>query len=125
MTTFTSPHEDDPIIFEMVLENDYGPPLVRLKGEMDLRAAPDLREVLLKALTEGPGSVVLDLSDLSFIDSTIISVLIMARKRASALHGEVRLRNVPNRIHRVLAITGIDSLFPTDDTPEATGEATS
>ncbi|MHB8246894.1 MAG: STAS domain-containing protein [Acidimicrobiales bacterium] len=115
MTTFTPGYEDDPVTFAVVRETEGTSSIVRLKGEMDLRAATDLREALLKALAEGPGSVLLDLSELTFIDSTIISVLVMTRKRAQALGGEVRLRHVPGRIQRILAITGIDSLFPIDD----------
>ena len=116
--TFTPPYEDDPVSFEITAETDGPMPVLLLAGEMDLRAATDLREALLKTLTEGNGSVLLDLGDLSFIDSTIISVLIMARKRADQSNGEVRLRNVPGRIQRILAITGIDSLFPTDGATE-------
>lgn len=118
MSSFTPAYEDDPITFEIVRERDEELPTLKLSGEMDLRAATDLREALLKALSDGGGSVLLDLSELSFIDSTIISVLIMARKRADSSSGEVRLRNVPGRIQRILAITGIDSLFPTVQSPD-------
>ncbi|HLI43190.1 MAG TPA: STAS domain-containing protein [Acidimicrobiales bacterium] len=113
--TGPTPFGGEPLMFEIHHEQGSVPPCLRLSGEMDLRAATDLREELLKALAEGHGNVVLDLAELSFIDSTIISVLIMARKRAGTLDGEVRLRNVPGRIQRILTITGIDSLFSTDD----------
>jgi anti-sigma B factor antagonist len=114
MTNFPA-YEDEPVTFDIERDPDTKPPLLRLSGEMDLRAATDLREALLKALADGEGTVLLDLENLSFIDSTIISVLIMARKRADTSNGEVRLRNVPGRIQRILVITGIDSLFPVDD----------
>lgn len=110
--TLTPPYEDDTVPFEIVREENGGLPLLRLVGEMDLRAATELREALLKALSEGSGSVRLDFARLTFIDSTIISVLIMARKRAETDGGTVVLRNVPGRIGRILSITGIDSLFP-------------
>jgi anti-sigma B factor antagonist len=118
MTNYTPAYEDDPITFEISRIPDSSPPCLKLAGEMDLRAATDLREALLKALADGDGSVLLDLTSLSFIDSTIISVLIMARKRADTSNGQVRLRNVPGRIQRILAITGIDSLFPVDEAAE-------
>lgn len=108
-------YEDEPASFSITRDSDGAVPTLRLAGELDLRAATDLRGALLRALTDGDGSVVLDLVDLSFIDSTIISVLIMARKRAEMADGQVRLRNVPGRIQRILSITGIESLFPTDD----------
>lgn len=110
--TFPPSYEDDPVSFEIVAEDEGKPPLLRLVGEMDLRAAADLREALLRALSDGGGSVRLDLAGLTFIDSTIISVLIMARKRAETEGGDVILRSVPHRVARILSITGIDSLFP-------------
>lgn len=97
--------------YSIVREDADDCPLLRLGGDMDLEAAADLREALLRALSEGDGEVALDLSDLSFLDSTIISVLIMAKRRADLSGGSVRLRQVPERTLRVLAITGIDSLF--------------
>jgi anti-sigma B factor antagonist len=112
MTNYSPVYDDDPIAFEIIREPDVSPPCLRLNGEMDLRAATDLREALLNALTEGSGTILLDLEKLTFIDSTIISVLIMARKRADSANGEVRLRNLPSRIQRILSITGIESLFP-------------
>lgn len=121
MTDFTPHYEDDSLAFEITREPETTPPLVSLIGEMDLRAAADLREALLKALADGDGTVVLDMSELTFIDSTIISVLIMARKRADASGGEVRMRAVPARVQRILAITGIDSLFPRESAETVTG----
>ncbi|HET9091578.1 MAG TPA: STAS domain-containing protein [Acidimicrobiales bacterium] len=115
MTTFTPAYEDDPVTFEIARSDEGSLPVLSLGGEMDLRAATELREALLKALADGGGTVLLDLKGLSFIDSTIISVLIMARKRADTSAGEVRVRNVPSRIERILSITGIDSLFPVVD----------
>lgn len=89
-------------------------PLVTLSGELDLRAATELREALLQAVAESDGTILLDMAELTFIDSTIISVLIMTKKRAEANGGIVRLRNVPDRVQRIFAITGIDELFPTE-----------
>ena len=118
MTGFTPNYEDDAVAFEISVEAGTEPPLITLRGEMDLRAAADLRETLLRALAEGGGSLVLDLSGLTFLDSTIISVLIMARKRAEVRHGEVTLRRVPKKVLRLLAITGIESLFSFETTEE-------
>ncbi|MHB1988498.1 MAG: STAS domain-containing protein [Acidimicrobiales bacterium] len=118
MTDLTRGYETEPVAFTITRDPEDGGagsvPVLRLGGEMDLRAATELRGALLQALTDGGGSVLLDLTELTFMDSTIISVLIMARKRAETASGEVRLRNVAGRIQRILSITGIDSLFPVD-----------
>jgi anti-sigma B factor antagonist len=114
---------DEPKGYSIEREPEDGTARLKLSGEMDLRAAGDLRDALLHALGEGDGSVSLDMGGLTFLDSTIISVLIMARKRASTAGGEVRLCAVPRRVERILTITGIESLFtivgasPTEETP--------
>lgn len=118
MTDFTPSYEDDPVSYTIEYEPTADPPTLRLGGEMDLRAASDLREALVTALADGNGSVLLDMARLSFIDSTIISVLVMARKRADLNHGVVHLRSVPERIERILALTGIESLFAVAKEPE-------
>jgi anti-sigma B factor antagonist len=105
---------EEPIGFSIAREDGDHPPTVRLEGELDLRAATELREEILRALSDGGGSVRLDMTRLSFLDSTIISVLIMAKRRAEQAGGEVTLRNVPARVKRVFSITGIDELFPTE-----------
>ena len=118
MTGLLPPYEDEPPGYAIEYAADADPPRIRLAGEMDLRAASDLREALLTALSDGGGSVLLDMAGLSFIDSTIISVLVMARKRADLNHGVVYLTSVPERIGRILALTGIDSLFALADEAE-------
>ncbi|MGH9298571.1 MAG: STAS domain-containing protein [Acidimicrobiales bacterium] len=102
---------DLPPGFSIEREEGTAIPTLRLIGEMDLRAATELREALVVALADGEGSVALELGELTFLDSTIISVLIMAKKRAETTSGEVRLLKLPRRIQRILAITGIESLF--------------
>src|SRR5580693_5391653 len=58
---------------------------VDLSGELDLASAPQLRELLVTMLIEdGPSRLVIDLSDLVYLDSTGLSVLVTAHKRASS-----------------------------------------
>ena len=57
--------------------------VVGLSGELDLSSAPPLRELLARVLTEDPPSrIVLELSDLDYLDSTGLSVFVTAHKRA-------------------------------------------
>jgi len=56
-------------------------------------------------------SVVVDLTHLSFIDSTGLTVLIQARNRLSAKHGQLVLRAVPPAAHRGLELTGLLAVF--------------
>jgi len=89
--------------------------VVRLGGELDLYNAHEVREVLLEECARGPERVVVELSDVKFIDSTALGVLIEARtklpnRRAFLLAGA----GVETR--RALEISGLDRHFALHDT---------
>jgi len=84
--------------------------VLQLVGELDISSAPALREQLLELLTSS-GDVVVDLSDVSFMDSSGISVLIVAHKRSIAQGRTITLRNPRGPVAKVLAVTGTDQVF--------------
>src|SRR5579863_6222847 len=55
--------------------------VVRVTGEIDIQSSPILDDRLKKAQVEGAWSIVVDLSGVSFLDSTGLSVLVAALKR--------------------------------------------
>lgn len=91
--------------------SDQGVPVLAMRGEIDLSSAPRLREALLRLQTGEPSVVVLDLSEVTFLDSTGLGILIGALKRIQTAGGELRLViNRPNLL-KVFEITGLTSLF--------------
>ena len=60
--------------------------LTRLGGEMDVAAAAEGRAFLLTALGDGQGRLVVDMTDVTFIDASGLGVLVFAARRA-AQHG--------------------------------------
>jgi anti-sigma B factor antagonist len=86
--------------------------VVLLRGEMasDTAAAMDAAFAPLRS-EAASGDVVLDLSGISFCDSTGLNQL-AALHRAAAPDHQVRLRAVPPLVRRVLEITGMDAVFP-------------
>ncbi len=97
--------------------------LVEISGELDLHAAPPLRAALLKA-TEGEKSrVLLDLSEVTFLDSTGVGVLVEALKRARARGGEVHFCGAGARVKRVFEITGLLRVLPLFDSRDAALDA--
>ena len=88
--------------------------VVRLSGELDLYNAHEVREVLLAEAASEPERIVVELSDVRFIDSTALGVLIEARtklpnRRAFLLAGP----GVETR--RALEISGLDRHFALHD----------
>jgi anti-sigma B factor antagonist len=100
-----------------VATRDGGAVLVRLAGELDLYNAHLVREALLGTLRDSPARIVVDLSEVTFIDSTGLGVLIEAR---SKLGDSARfLLAAPGlEARRALAITGLDRHFAVHDTVE-------
>ena len=85
---------------------------VRLLGELDMSTAPQLRDELLRLVSGGATMVTVDLSELAFVDSTGLSVLITGLKRLRQQGGEMALRSPTPGTRRVLEITGLTEVFP-------------
>lgn len=89
------------------VERAGGAVVVRLAGELDLYNAGELREALAEVCAEEPERVVVDLTEVEFVDSTALGVLIEARarlanKRAFLLAGAGR------ETARALQVSGLD-----------------
>jgi len=84
---------------------------IHLLGELDMSTAPALRERLLGLAGDGPTHVTIDLSALSFVDSTGLSVLITGLKRIRQQGGDMALRSPTPATRRVLEITGLTEVF--------------
>ncbi|MEU8264104.1 STAS domain-containing protein [Micromonospora sp. NPDC048999] len=93
--------------------------VVTLSGELDITAVDQLRDLLTTTLRANP-VVDVDLSRLTFLDSTILSVLVTAYQDATAAGGTLNLINPIGHVHRVLTVTGILPLLEPGDTAEAT-----
>ena len=89
-----------------------GVPVVAAPEEIDITNAPELRSALLEAAAHGHGSLVADLSQTQFCDSSGLHTLLAAHKRATAAGGEMLLVIRANAVLRVFTITGVDQIIP-------------
>jgi anti-sigma B factor antagonist len=80
-----------------------GTPVLALAGELDISSAPRLEAAVEGAVTERPELLVFELSELEFMDSAGIAVLIGASQQV----GSVTLRNPSPIVRRVLELTGL------------------
>ncbi len=88
-----------------------GKMLVTLSGELDTAAAPEV-EAALKPLTECEGKdIVIDCSELEYIASSGLRILLGILKKAKAVGSRVVLKNVNDIISDVLKMTGFISIF--------------
>ena len=94
--------------------------VVRASGEIDILSAPALRTALLPAL-ESAEQVVLDLSDVSFLGSSGLAVLVEARDQAQRSDHHLRLICSSRIVLRALEATGLRELFDVVTDPPAAG----
>ena len=88
-----------------VVSSDEGPILLRVGGELDWGTAQSLQQAIERHLAEGH-SVVLDVRQLEFIDSTGLSVLLKAKHRASRLTIDFRVGGHRGPVTDVMTRTG-------------------
>ena len=100
----------------------HGPPVVSLEGEVDLAQAPSLRDDLDALFAAGHSTVVVDMLEVSFLDSTALGVLVAALGRCQRSGGNLHLIVTEPRVLKVLEITGLAEAFPLH--PTRTGVTT-
>ena len=88
-----------------------GTAVLAVQGEVDVSTAPELRERLLALAEAGRTVAVVDLSDVSFVDSTALGVLVSGVKRLRSAGGDLRLVVTQPRISKVFEITGLNDVF--------------
>ena len=87
-----------------------GARVLRVSGEIDIIGAPALRAALMPALDDAR-LVVLDLSEVSFLGSSGLAVLVEAREQAQRSERELRLVCATRIVLRALEATGLRELF--------------
>ena len=83
---------------------------VSLAGEADAFAAPSAERDLDRALARGARVVVVDLTDLTFIDSTMLGVLVATGRRLRADGGQLAVVCPDEQIRRLFDMTRISEL---------------
>ena len=98
--------------FSYELQSDGESARLALTGELDMAATLTLEPVVDQLLDEGARRITIDLSGLSFIDSTGISLLITINDRVREAGAELRLPRPREEVGRALEVTGVDTVLP-------------
>ncbi|GGI67187.1 STAS domain-containing protein [Shewanella gelidii] len=96
--------------------------LVIMPKAMMLANTATLRGAVLKLMNKGINRLVVDLHQVEFIDSSGLSVLISALKRAQQSQGEVVLLNPSNNVRALIELTQLHQIFPIYEDKEAAVE---
>jgi anti-sigma B factor antagonist len=93
---------------------DAGPEVAILVvgGEVDFEVSPQLRARIMRAIKAGRRRLILDLSDVTFIDSTAIGVLAGAVERLDELGGgSLSVVSTHEKVIQIFEITGLESVI--------------
>ncbi len=85
--------------------------VVSIYGELDLWRAPELQSELLDAIDDPTSGIVVDLTGTTFIDSTVVGVLLDVRKRLLRDGRRLALVCVDRNLVKLFEITGLDRIF--------------
>jgi anti-sigma B factor antagonist len=101
-------------IYRLTLtENDAGATVARIEGEIDMASAPAIGEAVGTSIDRGP--TVLDMTDVEFIDSAGIRMLVELARRAGPEPSPLPLVAPRGSIvRRMVELTGIEELFTLD-----------
>lgn len=101
-----------PDVFTVDVVHEHGVAVVRVAGEVDMAAVPEIRAALalVDAEQEAP-DVTVDLSAVSFMDSSGLNLLVGTLRELRARDGRLTLTNPQAGVLRLLELTGLASLF--------------
>jgi anti-anti-sigma factor len=105
--------------FDLIVESGEGSTTFKPRGELDLATAPELEDQVLSAVRSGAQPVVLDLRELTFMDSTGVRTIVAAHQAAEETGHDLRVIR-PARdsaVSRVIEISGIDDALGLVDEP--------
>lgn len=89
-----------------------------LGGDLDMCAAPAIRDALKRAIDGRSMHVIVDLADAIFVDSTAIGVLLMASSQLRERGGRLHLICTNRNVLRTIQIAGLDRHIAVESTPE-------
>jgi anti-sigma B factor antagonist len=105
-----------PVGCRIEVRGDGAAHVIALEGELDLAVADRVDEELTRALRGEAETVVLDLSELTFIDSTGIAMLVAATKRNAENGRRLRIKRSESAgVQRMVELTGLGDRLPFED----------
>jgi anti-sigma B factor antagonist len=95
-----------------VTAEDRSEPVVEVSGNLDMDATLRLEPAVDKLLAVGPSVLTIDMSRLTFMDSTGLGMLVELHEHARREGVELRLERPPHGVGRVIELTGLDTVLP-------------
>lgn len=94
--------------------------LVTVAGEIDAYTAPKLKEEL-SPFAEVDNTIIVNLKNVSYLDSTGLGVFVSLFKQLKKNEGELKLTGLSDRLKRLFNITGLSNIMNISGNPEDGG----
>jgi len=97
---------------KFVTDEVYNAKVVKFKGK--LKGGPDsenFHNTIQSFLKEGKKNIIIDMADVSFVDSAGLGILVRGYTTMKNAGGEMKLAAISNKVEGVLAITKLNSVF--------------
>jgi anti-sigma B factor antagonist len=98
-------------------------PVLEVRGEVDVYSAPALADGLNTLLDSGTKAVIVDLTQVGFLDSTGLGVLVAARSAATDAGRALPIACAGERILKLFKITGLDAVFDIHPSVDAAAQS--
>jgi anti-sigma B factor antagonist len=115
----TPPDAVSPARLEISTHSGADSTVLGLTGELDIASAPALEQAVEDFGSSIPKRLVIDLTEVTFMDSTGLRALLLARQRTEAADQELVLRPGPRQVQRVLELSGTLERFTFENPPAA------
>lgn len=91
--------------------------MVSIRGEIDIYSIEKFRDTIEEKIKTQASEIILDCSELSYMDSTGMGVLIELRNKTKELGQKIIMMNPRPNIRKLLALTGVDKIIEIVDNP--------
>jgi anti-sigma B factor antagonist len=85
--------------------------IVSVAGEIDAYTAPKLREALTPLTNESKPNIIVNLKNVSYMDSTGLGVFVGLLKAVRSEDGQLKLVELTDRLERLFSITGLSDII--------------
>ncbi|MCX8027458.1 MAG: STAS domain-containing protein [Thermodesulfovibrionales bacterium] len=85
--------------------------LIMISGEIDMHTSPALRDVLMKLTKKKVTPIIVDLLEVSYMDSSAIATFVEALKNMMSYKGSLRLCNLSQRVSEIFTFAKLNKIF--------------
>lgn len=108
----------DNVRIETSLRHRDGLPVLDVVGEIDIYTTPQFKEAVSAAIDEGKPGIIINMSQVTYMDSSGFGTLLSATKRLRPVSGALFLSGCNEAISRMLQITRLNTIFGIYDTED-------